>query len=85
MSLVAHSDYPDAFPDFLPSVFHILQSHDEPAIQGALDVLKEFCAQDLPEEQLMGFLKEIAPVLIALLSRPEVSCAANKVVIADNE
>jgi hypothetical protein len=44
-------------------------------MQGALDVLKEFCQQDLPEEQLMGFLREIAPVLIALLNRPEVSPA----------
>jgi hypothetical protein len=44
-------------------------------MQGALDVLKEFCQQDLPEEQLMGFLREIAPVLIALLNRPEVSLA----------
>lgn len=85
MSLVAHSDYPDAFPDFLPSLFHILQSQDEPAIQGALDVLKEFCAQDLPEEQLMGFLKEIAPVLIALLSRPEVSCAVDRKIITNTQ
>jgi hypothetical protein len=44
-------------------------------MQGALDVLKQFCQQDLPEEQLMGFLREIAPVLIALLNRPEVSPA----------
>lgn len=47
-------------------------------MQGALDVLKEFCQQDLPEDQLMGFLREIAPVLIALLNRPEVSLEENQ-------
>lgn len=72
LSLVAHSDYPDSFPEFLPSLFSILQSGNSQAVQGALDVLKEFLQQDLPEEQLMDFLKEIAPVLLSLLSSPTV-------------
>jgi hypothetical protein len=36
-------------------------------------VLKEFLQQDLPEDQLMDFLKEIAPVLLSLLNSPQVS------------
>ncbi|KAJ9099923.1 hypothetical protein QFC21_003928 [Naganishia friedmannii] len=81
LSLVAHSDYPDSFPEFLPSLFSILQSGNSQAVQGALDVLKEFLQQDLPEEQLMDFLKEIAPVLLSLLSSPTVTPAVQAATI----
>ncbi|KAJ9105109.1 hypothetical protein QFC20_004396 [Naganishia adeliensis] len=82
LSLVAHSDFPDNFPEFLPSLFSILQSGDPRATTGALDVLKEFLQQDLPEEQLMDFLKEIAPVLLSLLNSPQATPAVQAATIS---
>ncbi|KAI5452485.1 hypothetical protein NCC49_000648 [Naganishia albida] len=82
LSLVAHSDFPDNFPEFLPSLFTILQSGDPRATTGALDVLKEFLQQDLPEDQLMDFLKEIAPVLLSLLNNPQTAPAVQAATIS---
>jgi hypothetical protein len=75
LSNIAHSDWPNDFPELLPSLFAILNpenaNKDQEAIHGAMRVLAEFVRSDIMEEQLLDLLRESMPVLLGVLRSPE--------------
>lgn len=81
ISTIAQSDYPADFPQLLPTLMHYLQagvassSQDEGdktriAVHGAMRVLSEFVRQELAENEMIGMMREIGPVLLEILRSP---------------
>lgn len=76
LSLVASSDWPDEFPELLPSVQAMLspgqssQSSEEQRdrVHGALVFLSEFWTSEMDERQILGGAKEMLPLIEAVLA-----------------
>jgi hypothetical protein len=79
LSLVCSSDWPDEFPELLPSVHQMLQStgsvsvEDRDRVHGALAFLCEFWSSEMDERQILGGAKDMLPTIEALLADTQVS------------
>lgn len=85
LSSVCSSDWPDDFPELLPSVQGMLQSSasqevsdaDRDRVHGALAFLSEFWTSEMDERQILGGARDMLPTIEALLANEQVSqCAA---------
>ncbi|PWN19599.1 ARM repeat-containing protein [Microstroma glucosiphilum] len=74
LSLVCSSDWPDEFPELLPSVHQMLQPtdivspEDRDRVHGALAFLSEFWSSEMDERQILGGAKDMLPTIEALLA-----------------
>lgn len=79
LSLVCSSDWPDEFPELLPSVHQMLQGtggvsgEDRDRVHGALAFLSEFWSSEMDERQILGGAKDMLPTIEALLADTQVS------------
>jgi hypothetical protein len=74
---VAQSDWPDECPDLFQSLLALLSSGNADTVDGAMRVFAEFTKSELSEEQLLPVLRELLPVLMAILGSPDVSIYSN--------
>lgn len=75
LSKIASCDWPEEYPELLVSLMTLLTSGSSDAIHGALQMFAEFGGDDLSEDQLLPIQKQLIPVLLAILSTPEVRFA----------
>lgn len=77
MSTVAHSDWPDEYPDLLDNLVAALAVSPD-AVHGSLQVFTEFMKNDLTEDQLMPVLRQLMPALLNILGQPQLHSAATR-------
>jgi importin-9 len=73
MSLIANCDWPDECPELLSSLISLLSSNSPNHVHGAMQVFTEFIKSDLTEDQILPILRQLLPVLLAVLGSTEVS------------
>jgi len=71
VSKIAHSDWPDEWPDLLDSLIVLLSSNSSPSVHGAMQVLLELIKTDLTEDQILPVLRQLLPILLNILGAPE--------------
>ncbi|KAI0275362.1 ARM repeat-containing protein [Gloeopeniophorella convolvens] len=71
LSTIANADWPDEYPDLLNHLIQLLSSGSSNSIHGAMEVFTEFVRADLTEDQLLPVMRELLPVLMAILSANE--------------
>lgn len=71
VSTIAHSDWPDEYPDLLANLVSALAVSPD-AVHGSLQVFTEFMKNDLTEDQLMPVLRQLMPALLQILGQPQV-------------
>ncbi|KZV81039.1 ARM repeat-containing protein [Exidia glandulosa HHB12029] len=77
VSTVAHSDWPDEYPDLLDNLVAALAVSPD-AVHGSLQVFTEFMKNDLTEDQLMPVLRQLMPALLNILGQPQLHSAATR-------
>ena len=82
MSLIASSDWPDEYPDLLSTLIGLLSSNSPDAVHGAMRVFTEFIKSEVTDDQILPVLRELLPVLLAILGSTEVCMAAHSSVLA---
>ena len=73
LSTIANSDWPDEYPDLLNHLVQLLLSGSPSSTHGAMQVFTEFVRTDITEDQLLPVMRELLPILIAILNATEVS------------
>lgn len=73
VSEVAHSDFPDEWPNLTQSLITLLSSNWPDAVHGALTVLADFCKTDLTEDQLLPLASDLLPKLLVVFENSEVN------------
>ncbi|KAJ7610789.1 armadillo-type protein [Roridomyces roridus] len=76
LSSIASSDWPDEYPDLLTSLIGLISSGSPESVHGAMQVFTEFIKSELTEDQILPVLRELLPVLLAILGAPGVSTPA---------
>ncbi|KAI6012635.1 armadillo-type protein [Pisolithus orientalis] len=71
LSSIASCDWPDEYPDLLSSLIQLISSNSPDAVHGSMQVLTEFIKSDLTEDQILPVLRQLLPVLLAILGAPE--------------
>lgn len=72
MSTIAHSDWPDDFPDLLDNLVSLISSSSSSAVHGALQVFVEFVRSDVTEDQIIPVFRQLLPELLNIVSSPNV-------------
>lgn len=67
LSSVCSSDWPDDFPELLPTVQGLLRGGEQDCLHGALSFLSEFWTSEMDERQILGGAREMLPTIEALL------------------
>ncbi|KAI5998077.1 armadillo-type protein [Pisolithus albus] len=70
LSSIASCDWPDEYPDLLTSLIELISSNSPDAVHGSMQVLTEFIKSDLTEDQILPVLRQLLPVLLAILGAP---------------
>ncbi|KAF8899297.1 armadillo-type protein [Infundibulicybe gibba] len=78
LSSMAHCDWPDEYPELLKSLIGLLSSNSPESVHGAMQVFTEFIKSDLTEDQILPVLRELLPVLLAILGSPEAHTAPTR-------
>ncbi|KAH8920893.1 ARM repeat-containing protein [Atractiella rhizophila] len=63
VSNIAHTDYPDAWPNLPQQLLTLLSSPNATSVHGALRVLNDFVGADLSEDQLIPLARDMLPRL----------------------
>ncbi|KAI0045675.1 ARM repeat-containing protein [Auriscalpium vulgare] len=71
LSTIANSDWPDEYPDLLTSLIRLLGSGSPDSTHGAMQVFTDFIRSDLTEDQILPVMRELLPVLLAILGGNE--------------
>ncbi|KAF6754194.1 armadillo-type protein [Ephemerocybe angulata] len=71
LSSVANADWPDEYPDLLQSLISLVSSSSPDSVHGAMQVFTEFIKSDLTEDQILPVLRQLLPVLLAILGSNE--------------
>ncbi|KAJ4470827.1 ARM repeat-containing protein [Lentinula aciculospora] len=71
LSSIANCDWPDEYPDLLISLINLLSSNSPESVHGAMQVFTEFIKSDLTEDQILPVLRDLLPVLLAILGSTE--------------
>ncbi|KAG5644159.1 hypothetical protein DXG03_009054 [Asterophora parasitica] len=71
LSSIANCDWPDEYPELLDSLINLLSSNSPDSVHGAMQVLTEFIKSDLTEDQILPVLRQLLPVLLAILGSTE--------------
>ncbi|KAI6154075.1 ARM repeat-containing protein [Pisolithus tinctorius] len=71
LSSIASCDWPDEYPDLLSSLIQLISSNSPDAVHGSMQVLTEFIKSDLTEDQILPVLRQLLPVLLAILGAPD--------------
>ena len=69
---MANCDWPDEYPDLLDSLIALLSTNSPASVHGAMQVFTEFIKSDLSEDQILPVLRQLLPVLLAILGDTEV-------------
>ncbi|KAH7105023.1 ARM repeat-containing protein [Auriculariales sp. MPI-PUGE-AT-0066] len=77
VSTIAHSDWPDEYPDLLPSLVAALSVSPD-AVHGSLQVFTEFMKNDLTEDQLIPVIRQLLPALLQVLGQPQLHSFATR-------
>lgn len=72
VSVIAHCDWPDHYPTLLGELINLLSSNSPESVHGAMQVFTEFVRSDLTEDQLIPVLRQLLPILMAILGSPQV-------------
>lgn len=70
LAIVASCDFPDHFPELLPTLRTYLEVHDARAgdrLHGAMKFLGDFVQAELDENQLLGVAQEFLPLLLGIV------------------
>ncbi|KAI6120877.1 armadillo-type protein [Pisolithus croceorrhizus] len=70
LSSIASCDWPDEYPDLLTSLIQLISSNSPDAVHGSMQVLTDFMKSDLTEDQILPVLRQLLPVLLAILGAP---------------
>ncbi|KAI6163683.1 armadillo-type protein [Pisolithus thermaeus] len=70
LSSIASCDWPDEYPDLLTSLIRLISSNSPDAVHGSMQVLTDFMKSDLTEDQILPVLRQLLPVLLAILGAP---------------
>ncbi|KAG6380709.1 armadillo-type protein [Boletus reticuloceps] len=68
LSSIASCDWPDEYPDLLNGLIELISSSSPNSVHGAMQVLTEFIKSDLTEDQILPVLRQLLPVLLAILN-----------------
>ncbi|KAK0530068.1 hypothetical protein OC835_004125 [Tilletia horrida] len=69
LAAIASSDFPDQFPELLPSLGQMLQEQSPPdTVHGALAFLTEFVRDELDEQQIVGIGQDLLPLMERILA-----------------
>ncbi|KAH7886300.1 ARM repeat-containing protein [Phlebopus sp. FC_14] len=71
LSSIASCDWPDEYPELLNSLIELISSNSPDSVHGSMQVFTEFIKSDLTEDQILPVLRQLLPVLLAILSAPE--------------
>ncbi|TEB38615.1 ARM repeat-containing protein [Coprinellus micaceus] len=71
LSSVANADWPDEYPDLLQGLITLVSSSSPDSVHGAMQVFTEFIKSDLTEDQILPVLRQLLPVLLAILGSNE--------------
>lgn len=69
---LAHSDWPDEYPQLMDLLLGALNGGSPEQVDGALRVLTDFVKADLTEDQLLPTAQQMLPQLLTILKSPEV-------------
>jgi hypothetical protein len=69
---LAHSDWPDEFPQLMDLLLGALDGGQAEHVDGALRVLTDFVKADLSEDQLLPTAQKMLPQLLTILTSPKV-------------
>ena len=72
LAKIASCDWPEEFPDLLSNLMALLTSGSADSIHGALQMFSEFGGDEISEDHLLPIQKHLLPVLLTILSTPEV-------------
>ena len=67
VSEIAHSDWPDEWPQLLDALTELLRSGQADSVHGALRVMTDFVSEDLAEDQLLPLADTILPQLLQIV------------------
>jgi hypothetical protein len=73
LSSASAPDWPDDFPELLPSIRQLLEQGGSDATHGAMCFLADFVGGELDETQIMGASRELLPSLEKVLADTAVS------------
>jgi hypothetical protein len=59
VSKVGSADFPEEWPDLLPTVLHLIQSGNEDQMRGALKILVDLVEESFNEEQFFGVANDL--------------------------
>ena len=59
VSKIANVDYPDQWPDLLPTILHIIQTGSDLQLHGSLKVLADVVEESLSEDQFFSVARDI--------------------------
>jgi importin-9 len=59
VSKIGSADFPEEWPDLLPTVLHVVQSGNEEQIKGSLKLLVDLIEDSFNEEQFFGIANEL--------------------------
>ncbi|EIW71451.1 hypothetical protein TREMEDRAFT_42834 [Tremella mesenterica DSM 1558] len=68
---IAKLDWPEEWPELVPSLSELLQSDNVDACQGAMSMLTEFLDEGMSEDQLQPVIQSLAPPMLAILQKKE--------------
>ncbi|KAF9235123.1 ARM repeat-containing protein [Melanogaster broomeanus] len=68
LSSIASCDWPDEYPELLNGLIGLISSSSPNSVHGAMQVFTEFIKSDLTEDQILPVLRQLLPVLLAILS-----------------
>ncbi|KAF9225273.1 ARM repeat-containing protein [Gyrodon lividus] len=68
LSAIASCDWPDEYPELLNGLIGLISSSSPDSVHGSMQVLTEFIKSDLTEDQILPVLRQLLPVLLAILN-----------------
>ncbi|KIJ66488.1 hypothetical protein HYDPIDRAFT_174567 [Hydnomerulius pinastri MD-312] len=71
LSSIASCDWPDEYPELLNGLIELISSNSPNPVHGSLQVFTEFIKSDLTEDQILPVLRQLLPVLLAILNNPQ--------------
>lgn len=78
ISTIARYDWPEEWPDLLPSLIALLNGGSPDSVNGAMSVVAEFASEELSEEQLLPVIRDLAPSLLTILGNTEAHSATTR-------
>lgn len=72
ISLIAHADFPDEWPNLIQDLVGLLSNGHPDAVHGTLSVLSDFCKTDLSEDQLIPLASDLLPKVLMVFQSSQV-------------